>query len=121
MSNILKHLGRESSLDPDLQDRMADLEGWNESVARKIAAEQDLELNEDHWDVIHFLRRHYLEHGSVTHARQLTEILGEYYAKKGGGKFLYDLFPNGPVAQGCKLAGLPAISDSTNSSFGSVQ
>lgn len=121
MWNILKHLGRESSLDPELQDRMVELEGWDKSSAINIAAEQDLALNDDHWAVIHFLRRHYLEHGPVPHARHLTEILEEHFANKGGGKFLYDLFPHGPVTQGCALAGLPAISDSTNSSFGSVQ
>ena len=37
-------------------------EDWDESVARAIAAEDGLELNDCHWAAINFLRQYYHEY-----------------------------------------------------------
>ncbi|GAO37441.1 TusE/DsrC/DsvC family sulfur relay protein [Sulfuricella sp. T08] len=45
-------------------------ENWNEELARRIAAENGVgELSEEHWEIIRFLRKHYLEGGlpAVSH------------------------------------------------------
>lgn len=45
-------------------------ENWNEDLARHLAAENGVgELSEEHWKIIHFLRKHYLEGGlpAVSH------------------------------------------------------
>jgi tRNA 2-thiouridine synthesizing protein E len=47
-------------------------------------------------------------------------LLNERFAKEGGSKFLYELFPGGPVARGSRLAGVPAPSDARDLSFGST-
>jgi len=47
--------------------------------------------------------------------------LNEKFHTRGGLKFLYTLFPGGPVAQGCRLAGISAPPGSTDQGFGSVQ
>lgn len=93
---------------------------WDDAVARKLASEEHIELTEEHLEVLGYLRRTYRKHGRIRHARSLTEALDTQFAHKGGIKYLYTLFPNGPVTQGCKLAGIPAPSDSTNASFGNT-
>jgi tRNA 2-thiouridine synthesizing protein E len=35
-------------------------------------------------------------------------------------KYLYTLFPGGPIVQGCRLAGLKAPAGATDRGFGSV-
>lgn len=39
----------------------------------------------------------------------------------GGLKFLYKMLPGGPVAQGCRLAGLKVPAGAKDKSFGSLQ
>ena len=93
---------------------------WDETVARKLASEEQIELTDEHLEVLSYLRRTYRKHGRIRHARSLTEALDTQFAQKGGIKYLYTLFPNGPVTQGCKLAGIPTPGDSTNASFGNT-
>ena len=38
--------------------------------------------------------------------RNLHDALNEHFHSAGGIKHLYELFPKGPLAQGCLLAGL---------------
>ena len=39
-------------------------ENWNEDMASRIAAQNGVgELGKEHWEIIHFLRKHYLEGG----------------------------------------------------------
>jgi tRNA 2-thiouridine synthesizing protein E len=52
--------------------------------------------------------------------RELHDALDENFHGKGGLKYLYQLFPGGPVAQGCRIAGLKAPAGATDKSFGSV-
>ncbi len=55
------------------------------------------------------------------HSRELHDALDEKFHIKGGMRYLYTLFPGGPVAQGCRLAGLPIPAGAIDRSFGSVQ
>lgn len=103
-----------------IHDKDETFESWTEQTARSLARAEAIELSEAHWTVIRFLRDYYQKHGAVSHARILTEALEEKFQIQGGLKYLYTLFPNGPVRQGAKIAGLPVPGDSTNPSFGSV-
>jgi tRNA 2-thiouridine synthesizing protein E len=96
------------------------VEPWDQAVANKLATSEDIQLTDEHMEVLTYLREIYKKHGRVRHARSLTQALDTQFAAKGGGKYLYQLFPGGPVAQGCKIAGIPAPSDSRNESFGSL-
>jgi tRNA 2-thiouridine synthesizing protein E len=53
--------------------------------------------------------------------RELHDALDERFHSRGGMKYLYKLFPGGPVAQGCELAGLPVPAGAKDKSFGSAQ
>jgi len=52
--------------------------------------------------------------------RELHDALEERFHARGGLKRLYQLFPGGPLAQGCRLAGLKAPFLATDHGFGSV-
>ncbi|MEW5770091.1 MAG: TusE/DsrC/DsvC family sulfur relay protein [Pseudomonadota bacterium] len=104
----------------DADAYLNDLEPWSEDEARRIAREEGLELTDSHMDVICYLRDHFSECGPDPNARTLLKAMEETYAEQGGRKFLYTLFPHGPVTQGCRIAGLPTPSGNADPSFGSV-
>ena len=63
---------------PDLAALMPERDGegyliepadWNEDVARALADEANIQLNDDHWDVIRFMRDYFEEHQVIADAR----------------------------------------------------
>jgi TusE/DsrC/DsvC family sulfur relay protein len=105
--------------DPDFPH--APLE-WTRDEATKIAREEDLELKEDHWEAIRALQTYYANHedDTVINLRDLHDALDEHFHTKGGLKYLYTIFPGGPIVQSCRLAGLKAPFMASDTSFGSV-
>jgi len=57
---------------------------------------------------------------AIESARREGLELGEKFHRQGGIRHLYQLFPGGPVAQGCRIAGLKAPAGATDKGFGSV-
>ncbi len=92
---------------------------WSPDAARAIAAKSNLELTADHWEAIAGLQDYFSRHG-FGKRRELSDALEEKFHHKGGMKYLYQLFPGGPVAQGCVIAGLEPPPGSVDRSFGSV-
>ncbi len=94
---------------------------WSPAAAQKIAAQEGLTLGQDHWDLVRVLQEFY---GRNPHAeirvRDLQAALEEKFHHKGGLKYLYTVCPGGPVAQGCRLAGLHAPAGASDRGFGSV-
>ncbi|MGB5832789.1 MAG: TusE/DsrC/DsvC family sulfur relay protein [Thiohalocapsa sp.] len=95
-------------------------EDWSREIANSAANAEAVELTEDHWVVISALQRYFTEHAQPN-VRTLHDALGERFHAKGGLKHLYGIFPGGPVAQGCRFAGLEAPPGAVDKSFGSVQ
>ncbi len=96
--------------------------GWDTDVARDRASEKDIELTEDHWAAISALQELFARNAeSSRSARKIHDALGEKFHAKGGMKYLYLLFPGGPVNQGCQIAGLNPPAGSLDKGFGSVQ
>lgn len=120
MADINKYIGDEATAYSASREFAADLDDWNEQVAEDVARNEGIRLTDAHWKVVRFLRNHYIEHGA-TSARRLTDLLDDEFAGLGGRKYLYEIFPNGPVTQASKIAGLPVPKDSTDPSFGSVR
>ncbi len=94
-------------------------QGWDPALASQIAEENDLDLTEDHWEAIKGLQEYFSKH-DFGKRRELADALDEKFHTKGGMKYLYRLFPSGPVAQGCLIAGIKPPSGSVDLSFGSV-
>jgi tRNA 2-thiouridine synthesizing protein E len=92
---------------------------WTTSVAEQVASEDGLELTEDHWQLVRALQEYYSKAERTT-LREITDALEESFHAKGGMKYLYQIIPGGPVAQGCKLAGLTVPAGAVDKSFGSV-
>ena len=109
----------EPATDPDFPYAPLD---WTRDEAKRIAAEEGLELTDDHWDVIRALHNYYAHHEdeSVISLRDLHDALDECFHQQGGLKYLYTIFPGGPIAQSCRLAGLKAPFMAVDRGFGSV-
>ena len=96
-------------------------DGWTRDGALKTARVEGLDLNEDHWKAVRALQEYYARHqDGGLNLRELHDALDERFHTKGGRKYLYELFPGGPVAQGCRIAGLKAPAGATDKGFGSV-
>lgn len=96
-------------------------EGWNAESAARIARAEGLEIGDDHLEAIRALQEFWARHAETSvNLRELHDALDEKFHRKGGMKFLYTLFPGGPVAQGCRLAGLKAPAGAIDKGFGSV-
>lgn len=85
------------------------------------AAKEGLTLTEDHLEAIRVLQNCYVRDRDVAPSlHDLKEALEEKFKNKGGNQYLYRLFPGGPVAQGCRIAGLKAPITAMDKGFGSV-
>lgn len=96
-------------------------EGWTRARALEVAREEGLKLEEAHWTALGALQEYFARHDPTTiNLRELHDALDEKFHREGGIRRLYLLFPGGPVAQGCRLAGLTAPAGASDKGFGSV-
>lgn len=115
----IKEAGNAVKKDPKFPHAPAD---WIDKIALKTAHQEGLELREEHWKVVRALQEYFAKHDQSTaiNIRELHDALEEKFHSLGGMAFLYKLFPGGPVAQGCRLAGLKAPAGAVDKGFGSV-
>jgi tRNA 2-thiouridine synthesizing protein E len=78
---------------------------WNEEIAQVLAQDEDIQLSEDHWDAIRFMREFYEERRVAADARFVIRHLARRMGKDAQ-KRLFELFPYGYVKQACKIAGM---------------
>jgi len=96
------------SIETDEEGYILNLADWTEEIANVLAKEEGIEMSENHWEVVNFLREYYDEYQIAPAVRVLTKSIGKKLgADKGNSKYLYELFPYGPAKQACKIAGLP--------------
>ncbi len=92
----------------DEEGYLINLGDWNEDIAKVLAIEEKVDMTENHWEVINFLREYYNDFQIAPAVRVLTKAIGKKLGpEKGSSKYLYELFPYGPAKQACKIAGLP--------------
>jgi len=96
------------SIEVDEEGYLVNLSDWDEQVAEHLAKEEKIEMTQNHWEVVNFLREYYSEYQIAPAIRVLTKAIAKKLGPdKGNNKYLYELFPFGPAKQACKIAGLP--------------
>ena len=96
------------SYETDEEGYLINLGDWNEEIAAYLAQQEGVNMTEQHWEVINFLRDYYNEFQIAPAVRVLTKAIGKKLGpEKGNSQYLYELFPYGPAKQACKIAGLP--------------
>jgi len=81
---------------------------WDRQFALQVAAAEGIALGEEHWQVIEFLRDYFARYGLSPPMRVLVKAIAPLLGEaKASSRRLYQLFPDGPAKQACKIAGLP--------------
>lgn len=88
---------------------LEDAWAWTPEVATVIAQEDGIDLTENHWEIISFLRDFYKQHevsppSNRLFVKAVRDTLGE---DKGNSIYLMQLFPGTPAKTACRIAGLP--------------
>ena len=96
-----------ATIEADEEGYITDISLWSPELAGVIAESENIEMNDDHWEVVNFVRKFYEEYQIEPAARILTRAIKRTLGpEKGNSKYLYELFPDGPLKQASKIAGL---------------
>jgi tRNA 2-thiouridine synthesizing protein E len=113
MSNSSRH--DDQAIDVNGKKVMTDAEGyivnideWSEEFTIALAAKEGLELTDEHWAVIRYIRDYYEEHYVQAQVREMIKhFKKEWGPERGSNRYLHDIFPKGgPQKQGNRLAGI---------------
>lgn len=87
---------------------IVDLEDWSEDFVYALAEAEDLDLTDEHWQVIHFIRDFHDKNNVQPNVRTMIKHFRDVWgAEKGSNRYLHDIFPKGgPQKQGNRLAGI---------------
>lgn len=92
----------------DKNGYLLDVNDWIPELAPQLAASENIELTENHWEVVNFVRDFYLEYNTSPAIRALVKAMASKLgADKGNSRYLHRLFPKGAAKQATKIAGLP--------------
>jgi tRNA 2-thiouridine synthesizing protein E len=80
---------------------MTEYDEWDEEVGTALAAQIGIEMTEDHWRVIKFLREDFADQGVTATIRRVSTVGGI------ATKDLFTLFPKKPAKKMSYVAGLP--------------
>jgi TusE/DsrC/DsvC family sulfur relay protein len=94
--------GRE--IETDAEGYLASLDDWSEDVAKCLAERDQLDLGDEHWMVVRWIRDYYAENGTAPNLRVMSKLIGGALGEQfGDKKYLFDLFPYGPGQAGGAL------------------
>ncbi len=80
---------------------MTEYDEWSEDIGSDLAKNIGIEMTDDHWAVIDFLRSDYPEQGETATLRRVSAV-GGFPTKS-----LFVLFPKKPARKMSYIAGLP--------------
>ena len=97
-----------SPMQRDIEGYVFNPDDWSRDLARILAEEERIELNDNYWQVLAFMREYWQEHQVAPDVRHVVDFLMRERGldKKTAKKHLFDLFPYGYVKQACKIAGM---------------
>ncbi|BDX06630.1 TusE/DsrC/DsvC family sulfur relay protein [Planctobacterium marinum] len=92
----------------DKNGYLQNVQDWQPEMVPLLAESENIELTENHWEVIWFVRNFYLEFNTSPAIRALVNAMKQKLGEdKGNSRYLHRLFPKGAAKQATKLAGLP--------------
>jgi tRNA 2-thiouridine synthesizing protein E len=104
--NTLLAEGKTIPLDKD--GFLQELEDWSPVIAGALAQREQLELTDEHWEILHLLRAFYSEFQLSPANRPLVKYVAlKLGPEKGNSMHLNRLFKGTPAKLAAKLAGLP--------------
>lgn len=80
---------------------MTEYEEWSEELATQLAANIGIEMTEDHWAPIRFMREDFDKEGETPTLRRVSRVGGVPT------KDLFTLYPKKPAKKMAYVAGLP--------------
>ena len=80
---------------------MTQYDQWDEDIAAALAAAIDVDMTDEHWKVIRFLREDFKSKGETPTIRRVSTAGGV------DTKRLFQLFPKKPAKKMSYIAGLP--------------
>lgn len=94
-------------IDVDHEGYLLEPADWNKKVAQVIAEKEGIEMTDDVWEVVMFVRDHFESNQCIPEHRRLLQALRKKHGKeKATRKYIYNMFPYGYGQQACKIAGM---------------
>jgi len=92
----------------DSEGYIVDADEWSDDFVIALAESENLELTNEHLEVVKFLRAYYVKHRVQCEVRKIVKhFKSEWDAEKATSTYLHRIFPRGgPQKQGNRLAGL---------------
>ena len=94
------------TIETDENGNLTDPSAWDEDVAKALAAQDNIELTQEHWDVVKYVRNETLN-GDEPNERGIMKAMGKLWGRKVSSKEMYEMFPEMPSKQGLKIGGCP--------------
>ena len=91
--------GREIAV--DAEGFLTDPDQWDEDLALVLAGNIGIELTEEHWALLRFLREDYAKQGETATTRRVQSVGGVPTKRQ------FQLFPKKPAKKMAYIAGLP--------------
>ena len=85
----------------DEEGFMTEYAEWDETLGKALAAQIGIDMTDDHWKAIRFLREDFAAQGETPTLRRVT-VAGGIPTKQ-----LFQLFPQKPAKKMAYVAGLP--------------
>ena len=102
----------------DEEGYLSDIGQWNKDIAEVIAKAEQIEMTDEHWVVVNFLRDYYEEYQIAPAVRVLIKEMAKKYGKEKGNQKRSTrcslMVPPSKPARSPACPSRPAASDQTN-------